>query len=385
MRVVFLITVTALEGSTYSLFQLIRGLKHEGVECKVIATRKGYYCDVMDKEGIPYEIIRYRNSNYPSFRTCRDMLYYVPLLALLAENYINYSKVKRAIKEFRPDIIHTNVSPITIGYRVAKELNIPHVWHVREYVDKDFKIKPFPSFSSLRKKLQDSYTITITKDVKKHFNLGNKCRAIYDGVYYENEYRFVASKKPYFLFVGFLMECKGVFDLLASYVEYCKLVDAPFELYLVGGYTSETYDRMISILLGSKAQSFVKIIGKQDIETVKNYMQEATCMFVPSHFEGFGRITAEAMFNGCLVAGRDTGGTKEQFDNGLNETGKEIALRFTDNEQMTRIMYNLTLQKIEQYYPMIERAQNVVRKLYSIESNVHSVLRFYSEINENYK
>ena len=45
-------------------------------------------------------------------------------------------------------------------------------------------------------------------------------------------------------------------------------------------------------------------------------MSKALALFVPSSFEGFGFITVEAMFCGCLVIGRNTGGTKEQFDNG---------------------------------------------------------------------
>ena len=383
MKIVFLITVTALEGSTYSLFQLIRGLKEKGVECMVIATRKGYYCEIMEQEGIPYQIIRYRNSLLPSFKTFRDKLLFIPLLILLLENYLNYPKLKDAIKKFNPDIIHTNVSPITIGYRVAKELKIPHVWHIREYLDKDFKIKPFPSMNSLKNKLKNSYSIAITKDVKNHFELDDKCRAIYDGVYNQRELSFLEEKKKYFLFVGFLMECKGVFDLIFSYIDYCNEVEEPYDLYLIGGYTETTYDTISSYIQSTKAETHVKILGKQNIETVKKYMQEAQCMFVPSHFEGFGRITAEAMFNGCLVAGRNTGGTKEQFDNGLLLCAEEIALRFDNNRQMTQIMCDLSNQDIKTYYPMIFRSQTVVSKLYSIETNVNEVLKFYNFITNN--
>lgn len=46
-------------------------------------------------------------------------------------------------------------------------------------------------------------------------------------------------------------------------------------------------------------------------------------LIVPSPFEAFGLITAEAMFNKCLVIGRDTAGTKEQFDNGQKNRTKK--------------------------------------------------------------
>lgn len=380
MKILFIITVTALEGSTFSLFQLIKGLKDKGIQCMVIATRRGYYCDVMDEIGIPYRIIRYRNTLYPKINTFKDAILFLPMLAALSENYINFPKFKKTIAEYQPDIIHTNVSPVTIGYRAAKEFGIPHVWHIREYLDRDFHITPFPSMKSLRKKLSDSYSISITKDVKNHFALGEKNVAIYDGVYSKDCVAFQPNKKPYFLFVGFLMECKGVFDLVRAYLEYCKKKDDPYPLFMVGGYTNETYNRIYSILAGTKAEDLVILKGKQNIESVKGYMQEALCMFVPSLSEGFGRITAEAMFNGCLVAGRNTGGTKEQFDNGLSFTGKEIALRFSRNEEMTQIMMNLSIDNIQDYFPMIERGQRTASELYSIENNVNQITSFYNDI-----
>lgn len=53
-------------------------------------------------------------------------------------------------------------------------------------------------------------------------------------------------------------------------------------------------------------------------------MNRATALIVPSPFEAFGLITAEAMFNKCLVIGKDTAGTKEQFDNGQKNTIKKL-------------------------------------------------------------
>lgn len=42
-------------------------------------------------------------------------------------------------------------------------------------------------------------------------------------------------------------------------------------------------------------------------------MNRATALIVPSPFEAFGLITAEAMFNKCLVIGKDTAGTKNNL------------------------------------------------------------------------
>ena len=45
------------------------------------------------------------------------------------------------------------------------------------------------------------------------------------------------------------------------------------------------------------------------------------------------------MYNHCLVIGRNTAGTKEQFDNGLDQTGEEIGLRFDSDLELKTLMY----------------------------------------------
>ncbi len=109
-------------------------------------------------------------------------------------------------------------------------------------------------------------------------------------------------------------------------------------------------------------------------------MKTAKALIVPSFHEGFGRITAEAMFNGCLVIGRNTAGTKEQFDNGLRIAGREIGVRFTDvNSLADAIGYVSKLSDCE-YSEMALMAQNVVQQLYSIEKNTELTYKFLSEI-----
>ena len=112
--------------------------------------------------------------------------------------------------------------------------------------------------------------------------------------------------------------------------------------------------------------------------------KEAKALIVPSLSEGFGFITAEAMFCGCLVIGNDTAGTKEQFDNGLEMTGEEIALRYTKQEELVQHLIDVTNEPIKHYEPMILRAQQVVTQLYSTETHAERVYEFYNYIlNQN--
>ena len=90
---------------------------------------------------------------------------------------------------------------------------------------------------------------------------------------------------------------------------------------------------------------FVDFIGFQtDVSLLE---QHAYCVVVPSHSEGFGFVTAESMMNGALVIGNNNTGTKEQFDNGLTFTNKEIGLRYNSVEELAICLIQIVESGIE--------------------------------------
>ena len=109
-------------------------------------------------------------------------------------------------------------------------------------------------------------------------------------------------------------------------------------------------------------------------------MQKAKAIIIPSLNEGFGRCMPEAMFNGCLAIGRDTGGTKEQMDNGLEYTGKDIALRFKTMEQLVSHFMDISKQPLDFFHDMIQSAFITVNHFYSSESNTNKILSLYGRI-----
>ena len=100
-------------------------------------------------------------------------------------------------------------------------------------------------------------------------------------------------------------------------------------------------------------------------------------MVVASRFEGFGFITAEAMLNGCPVIGKNTGGTKEQFDNGRELMQAEIALRYSSRQDLTEAMCFVMEHDTTD---MCAKAKETVLRLYSLERNTSLVEKYYKEI-----
>ena len=115
-------------------------------------------------------------------------------------------------------------------------------------------------------------------------------------------------------------------------------------------------------------------------EDILSLMQHTLSLIVPSKAEGFGFITAEGMFSGALVIGKNTRGTKEQFDNGLTISGQEIGLRYNTQNELIAHLVRVTKDGIEPFIPMIKKGQTTVQRLYSIESHQQTVFEFYNHI-----
>ena len=69
----------------------------------------------------------------------------------------------------------------------------------------------------------------------------------------------------------------------------------------------------------------------------------------------------EALAAGALVIARNTGGLKEQFENGVSLTGKEIGISFSNIDELADILENVADSPKEKYLEMIECGQKCVR------------------------
>lgn len=384
MRVLFVRCSSNLYGgASKSFMNMLDGLMKLGIRPLVVFPATDGMCELYRNKGIPTAVLNYRLAVYPPLRYWKDYVMFLPrLCGRIWVNYTASRKLVNIVRAFQPDIIHTNVSVIDIGYRVSKQLKIPHIYHVREYGDKDFSFFHYPLRSCFLKKLQKhSFAICITKDIQRYYNLDadNSC-VIYNGVCSESQIRFSPHKKNYFLFAGRLEPAKGVGELLMAFADFCmQRPDLDIRLKIAGGTNNiRYYDFLLNEVKRLHIEERVDFLGVR--KDVNDLMADAYLMIVPSKFEGFGRITAEAMQNGALVLGHNTAGTKEQFDNGLEMTGEEIALRYTTHQELVRAMCEVVDQGVEYYFPMIERSQQVIKALYTNERNALQVYEFYNQI-----
>lgn len=387
MNIAYILNSTSRNGGATKAFkQMLSGLMQKGINPIVIVPNKnGAYKDLTEM-GVPVFSTPFRTHTYPNNRTLREKALFLPrLVARLIINHMATRTVVNILHKYAIDIVHTNVGPVNIGFGAAQELGIPHIYHIREYGDLDFGLKYIPSNRHFHRQLDEiplSYSICITKDIQAHHRQLGKptSRIIYDGVHVKmDSIPKTKSHKDYFLFAGRIQSAKGVDTLLEAYGMYKSQTDNPFPLHLAGGIVDNFYMKKLSAIITKYGiESHVKFLG--DCDNIKDLMLGARAIIISSPFEGFGLCLAEAMFLGCLTIGRNTTGTKEQYDNGLQMTGEEIGLRYNTTEELASLLMEVGTCPPEKYQPYIERAFRVVNTLYTQENNVNEIERFYQDI-----
>lgn len=363
------------EGSNKSLLNMLIGLIEKNITPFIVLPSEGDLCPELEKIKVQYYIVSYFMAIYPPYNTPINILMFFPrLLRTSYMNLLSTQRINQLVNKINPDIIHSNVGPLQVGHTISKTKKIPHVWHIREYQDLDFDMHPLYSMFGFKKKLQyfNNYPVAITKDIYKYFALNKNARVIYNGIQKAADIKCNIRKDNYFLFVGRLTENKGIRQLLIAFQEFNK--EFPdYELLIAGDTSDIKYkESLLSFAKESLLYDKFKFLGTRD--DIPNLMANATALIVPSLHEGFGRITAEAMFNGCLVIGNNTGGTKEILE------ADTLGLLYNEPKELVDRMKSVAENGIECFFPIIEKAQERAQKLYSIEQNTECIYRLYMEI-----
>ena len=382
MRVLYVVHSMNNDGSTKALLHLIDGMRNFGVEIGVAVPHlNGYLYDKLVQLNIPIFYRRGYSSmmQYPSQKMTlihKIRWFYEYSRILLGVHKDLY----HIIKEFKPDVVHTNSSVIDYALLGCALTHTPHVWHVRELVMEGCDIDIFPSIGMLKWKMRRrfSHSIAVTRALYDYYNMSKKDVVVYDGVI--DERMIVSPTKdfpfPYFISIGYISEIKGTLSLITQFCDYAQQ-NKNIHMLMVGGYSErdKLYQTCLTKIKESNIEDRVHFLGIRD--DVYELIASAKALFICSKFEGFGFTPVEAMFCGTLVVGRNVGGVKEQFDNGLEHTGREIALRYMQDEELPELMDRALT---EDFTEMKQRAREVVLNNYTISKNTQQILSFYKRI-----
>lgn len=330
MKVVFLLNDAGLYGANLSLANMIKS--YDFGDCLVLAPSKGPFLSVLSEMGISNEVIPFKfnmavyNRNLLSY-----ILYPIKFCYYWILNKYSYSLILKIIEENDIDVIHSNNSWISIGFEIAKQKRIKHVWHLREMSDLHFYMRSFKPFEKLCEDFNNSDSvICVSEAVKSHFHIQNKNAVVlYDAVdSIRNIQKVHYEKENYFLYCGSLSEKKGVLDTISSFSKVLRNRD--IRLYIAGTGSSHFVRKMKSLIEKEGIGEKVFLLGYR--ADAKELMRKAVALLMCSWHEAYGRVTVEAMMNDCVVIGRNSGGTSELIEHG--ETG----FLFDSNSELEALM-----------------------------------------------
>ena len=384
MKILYVITNSFWYGDNIALFNLMPHLIEEGVE-PIFLVPKDSIANERFSEYTKF-IISYNDGNilYTQKTTSRSnkIKNYISSVKCVFHSLFadkkEYEKIQNVISQLHPDLIHTNNSGCVLGYKLAISLRIPHVWHIREYGDKDANWLYFPSRKFVMHRFNNkiNHNITITEGIRKYFRLSKEnTQTIYDGPISCRTSADIALDKSYFLFVGRLFPNKGVEMLIEAMSKVIK--HKPNTILRIAGSGEPSY---VSYIINKTKElglvNNIEFLGYRN--DIAELMSHAKAIIVPSFFEAFGFITTEAMFYGALVIGYDSAGTKEQMDNVENALREKVCLRFSNTNELEKAILKATVFDLGR--DILKDVSNFVQKTYSDVGSAKKVYELYLRI-----
>ena len=280
--------------------------------------------------------------------------------------------LRKLIRKEGIDLIHTNMFDSTLGWTVQHLLGVKHVWHIREYADKEHLLGEIAGGRKrlVRKINSADARIVSSKTCLDFWNFKKENTwAILDAIRSKEDCCYEKDKQPYILFCSnWLTERKGALVATRAF-GMSGLAKEGIHLRFVGNRADFMWKAILSIAREYDCADSVDYLPYQ--EDVKPQFLYARAFLQPSVNEGMGRTVSEAMFYGCPVVAYASGGTLDLVRDG--ETGW---LFHTEDECAELLRKVCTTDQDS----IILRAQDFARSNLSIESYRSRILDVYHTV-----
>lgn len=319
-KICFVTHLPNLNGATRSLLDLLDGLEKTKFEPLVLINSEGPIIEELKKRNI-----RYRKTFYSPATNSTNKIKNVVKAILNSSliNMVSVSLVKKIFQEEKIDIVHNNSYLVSVGMQAAKELGIPYVCHLREFVFEDHGRSFFYEERQTDLLKNANAVIAITKAVKEKFqpDTPKEIVVLFDGIKVENyeikPRELFSNSDINILMAGRISPGKGQLDSIKA-VEYVrgKYPDRNIKLKIIGGIGDSDYYQKITRYVSENKLDFVEI--HEFVSDLKKIRENTDIGLTCSSFEALGRVTVENMLSSLVTIGADSAGTSELIENGKN-------------------------------------------------------------------
>lgn len=352
---------------------------HCGYEVLAVIPCQGNGTQLLEDAKIPYECIR--SDDWVLFCVQKASRSAWTDIARIVHNHFAVRNLQRLIRDYNPDIVHSNTIFTYVGSLAALLSGVPFVWHIRESLNSTGNVLLNENTSyELMSRANRIIAISdwIKHDYANHI-LPDKMSVVHDGVdperFYRPNHKIVLHKPLNFIFTGNFQYKKCQLEFSRACAELFKSGCHDFRVWFVGKGIKE---KCGGIFEEAGMSDLVTYHGFQK-EPVK-FLEQADVAFMCSRAEAFGLVTVEAMLAGCLVIGSNTACTPELIKHG--ETG--LLFDFHDGEcpdLVAKMRY--AIEHPEVIRRMAEAGRELMLRTKTLECNAEAVSKIYAEVLAN--
>lgn len=366
-------------GASLSLYYLVKIIaKSNEYMPIVLLPSRGKLYDKLIELNIKVYIIR-QNSIWYRQKSEQNNICYFRMKNFLKKGLCIYQKekIKKIILKENISLIHLNMLTTCMAAEVAAAINKPVVWHIREFMDEDLNCEFMDENYTRELVSKSKLIIAISYSIKRKYEefFSAPIKVIYNGIKTpETIEKKQINQKLTFVIIGRVIENKGQFDLVKSISLLSDNEKKAIYCKIYGSIEDKHYWKKIkNFILENKLEEIIQFKGYTS--NVNRVLQNADVLCVCSKKEAFGRVTAEAMVNGCLVLGADTGCTPELIDN-MN-TG--LLYDINDSLNLTNKL-KFIIKNRKECLKIAENGKKYACANLTKEINAQNIIRCYDKI-----
>ncbi|HSY60952.1 MAG TPA: glycosyltransferase family 4 protein [Cytophaga sp.] len=315
MNILHILPSSHAGGSELCVYETVKVLESEGIRNYAIYPKEGDMVSLLSNHLAGYSIIE------NSWWLAGVNWTFIFKLKMLRGYFLSARKIKKYIKEQSIDIVITHTLAIPSGAIAARMGNIPHIWYIHEYGDRDHGfnfVYGKKRTLNLIARLSDSIVFN-SRTVAEYFSefiRHHKKNILNAVIEYPITQPFVRKEKKSLsiCMVGRISPGKNqqiVIDALSLLKQ--KNV-TPFVTF-VGGANRDYLDSLYKKILRNGLEKQIEFAGHTN--TPWDYVQKADAVVVSSRMEAFGRVTIEGMKSGKIVIASNTGAGTELIQHGI--------------------------------------------------------------------
>lgn len=384
LKILFVHSGADLYGASRSLLRLSSRLVRDGNILKVVLPYDGPLRQELYKNNVDVLIHR----DLPVV-TRQRFLRWTGLVSLIASLPVSIIRLTRLVGAFKPDIVHTNTALILSPGIVARYMNVPHVWHVRE------SLTEFSKFWRWYKWFMHRFSdviICVSTPIAEQFNdhnLNDKAIILHNG-FPQDEFSPVDQERVTKFLQKFQLDGHTLVGVVGRikfarkgqevFVQAAALLRARFpqvKFLLIGSPfpgNDEHLDNLKNLVRELELDDQVVYTG--DVEDIKAAYAALDISVLPSAMpEPFSGVVIESMAFAKPVVGTRIGGTIEQIEDGVTgflvEPNDPVALA----EALERLLADGTLRRT-----MGENGRQRFLSRFEFESYYDRMLFLYSNL-----